>query len=127
MPSVTVMGNDVLSVEHYRGPCSPVYQLASPAAGFLPLAKPLPPCPLYAWMKANTSAAMSSQDFDALATALTKAATFAPAGYTNWASIARDGADAAKAQSLDGVKAACRGCHNQYKDRYKKEMRDRPI
>ena len=89
--------------------------------------KPLPPCPLYAWMKANTSAAMSSQDFDALATALTKAATFAPPGYTNWASIARDGADAAKAQSLDGVKASCRGCHNQYKDKYKKEMRDRAI
>jgi hypothetical protein len=87
----------------------------------------MPPCPLYAWMKANTSAAMSSQDFDALATALTKVVTFAPAGYTNWASIARDGADAAKAQSLDGVKASCRGCHNQYKDRYKKEMRDRPI
>lgn len=87
----------------------------------------MPPCPLYAWMKANTSAAMSSQDFDALGVALTKAATFAPAGYTNWASIARDGADAAKAQSLDGVKASCRGCHNQYKDRYKKEMRDRPI
>jgi hypothetical protein len=78
-------------------------------------------------MKANTSAAMSAQDFDALVVALTKAATFAPAGYTNWGSIARDGADAAKAQSLDGVKASCRGCHNQYKDRYKKEMRDRPI
>lgn len=89
--------------------------------------KPLPPCPLYAWMKANTSAAMSAEDFDALAVALDKTVTFAPAGYTNWASIAKDGASAAHAQSLDGVKAACRGCHNQYKDKYKKEMRDRPI
>ncbi len=78
-------------------------------------------------MKANTSAAMSAEDFDALAVALDKTATFAPAGYTNWASIAKDGASAAHAQSLDGVKAACRGCHNQYKDKYKKEMRDRPI
>jgi hypothetical protein len=78
-------------------------------------------------MKANTSAAMSAEDFDGLATALDKAATFAPAGYTNWASIAKDGASAAHAQSLDGVKASCRGCHNQYKDKYKKEMRDRPI
>jgi hypothetical protein len=89
--------------------------------------KPLPPCPLYAWMKANTSAAMSSQDFDGLAAALTKTASFAPPGYTNWVSISKDGADAARAQSLDGVKGACRGCHNQYKDRYKKELRDRPI
>jgi hypothetical protein len=96
---------------------------AAPACGD----KPLPPCPLYAWMKANTSAAMSAEDFDALATALDKAATFAPAGYTNWVSIAKDGASAAHAQSLDGVKASCRGCHNQYKDKYKKEMRDRPI
>jgi hypothetical protein len=78
-------------------------------------------------MKANTSAAMSAQDFDALATALDKVPAFAPAGYTNWVSISKDGADAARAQSLDGVKASCRGCHNQYKDRYKKEMRDRPI
>jgi hypothetical protein len=89
--------------------------------------KPLPPCPLQGWMKANTSPAMTAQDFGALATALDKIVTFAPAGYTNWISISRDGADAARAQTLDGVKASCRGCHNQYKDRYRKEMRDRPI
>jgi hypothetical protein len=78
-------------------------------------------------MKANTSAAMSAQDFDALAVALGKVAGLAPPGYANWASIGRDGASAARAQSLDGVKASCRGCHNQYKDKYKKEMRNRPI
>ncbi len=93
--------------------------------------KPLPACPLAAWMKKNTSPAMTAQDFGALATALEKIVSFAPAGstppYTNWVSISRDGADAARAQSLDGVKASCRGCHNQYKDRYRKEMRDRPI
>jgi hypothetical protein len=89
--------------------------------------KPLPPCPLAAWMKANTSPAMTAQDFVALDKALQKIVTFAPPGYTNWVSISNDGADAARAASLDGVKAACRGCHNQYKDRYRKEMRDRPI
>jgi hypothetical protein len=78
-------------------------------------------------MKANTSPAMATEDMDALATALDKIVTFAPAGYANWASIARDGASAARAQSLDAVKASCRGCHSQYKDRYKKEMRDRAI
>jgi hypothetical protein len=89
--------------------------------------KPLPACPLAAWMKSNTSPAMTAQDFGALAKALEKIVSFAPAGYTNWVSISNDGADAARAQSLDGVKASCRGCHNQYKDRYRKEMRDRPI
>jgi hypothetical protein len=78
-------------------------------------------------MKANTSAAMSAQDFDALAKALDRVVGFAPSAYGNWGSIARDGANAARAQNLDGVKGSCRGCHNQYKDRYKKEMRDRAI
>ncbi len=89
--------------------------------------KPLPPCPLYTWMKANTSPAISAADFDALDTALEKVATFAPPGYANWVSIAKDGADAARVQNLDAVKAACRGCHNQYKAKYKREMRDRAI
>jgi hypothetical protein len=78
-------------------------------------------------MKTNTSPAMSAQDFDALAVALDKAAGFAPPGYGNWASIAHDGASAARSQSLDGVKASCRSCHTQYKDKYKRELRDRPI
>jgi hypothetical protein len=81
-------------------------------------------------MKANTSPAMAAQDFGAMATALDKIVAFAPgakAGYGNWASIARDGASAARAQNYDAVRAACRGCHNQYKDKYKKEMRDRPL
>jgi hypothetical protein len=88
---------------------------------------PLRPCPLNAWMKANTSPAIFANDFETLAIDFEKVASFAPANYQNWSSIAKDGADAARARSLDGVKAACRSCHAQYKDRYKKEMRDRPL
>ena len=89
--------------------------------------KPLPPCPLYAWMKANMSGPMNGQDFGELATAFDKAVLMAPAGYPNWASIARDGGSGARGQSLEAVKSACRGCHNQYKDKYKREMRARSI
>jgi hypothetical protein len=89
--------------------------------------KPAPPCPLAAWMKANASPAITSQNFDALAELLAKTAAFAPQGYTNWASISRDGADAARVQSLDAVKASCRSCHNQYRAKYKAEMRARPL
>ncbi len=78
-------------------------------------------------MKANTSPAVASQDFAALATALDKIATFAPPGYGNWASISRDGAKAARDNNLDAAKRSCTGCHDQYKARYKKEMRDRKI
>lgn len=89
--------------------------------------KPLPNCPLQGWMKENTNPAIAAKDFPALATALDKVATFAPAGYTNWASIAKDGAKAARASDLTATKAACRTCHDQYKDKYKKELRTRKI
>jgi hypothetical protein len=78
-------------------------------------------------MKANTSAAMATKDFDALAKALDATAGLAPPGYGNWVSISRDGAKAARAQDLDAVKQSCKGCHNQYQERYKKEIRTRKI
>ena len=78
-------------------------------------------------MKANTSASLNARDFPALVSALDRVAGFAPPGYTNWALIAKDGADAARVEDADAVKASCRGCHRQYKDRYRAEMRDRPI
>jgi hypothetical protein len=89
--------------------------------------KPLPDCPLQRWMKDNTAAASTSGDLAALAKALDKIATIAPPGYTNWASIANDGAAAARAGSLDAARAACTGCHNQYKAKYKAELRTRPV
>ncbi len=90
--------------------------------------KPLPDCPMQAWMKANTSAAMSSKDFAALEVALKKTATLAPgAGYPNWISISKDGAEAARTQDIGALKASCRGCHDQYKSKYKAELRTRPV
>lgn len=89
--------------------------------------KPLPDCPLQGWMKTNTNPAIASQDFPGLATALDKVVTFAPPGYTNWASIAKDGAKAARASDMVATKASCRTCHDQYKDKYKKELRTRKI
>jgi hypothetical protein len=101
---------------------------AAPAAATACGTKPLPDCPLQAWMKANTATAMASKDFPAIATALDKIVTFAPAGYTNWASISKDGAAAARASNLDAVKAACRGCHDQYRTKFKADaVRSRPV
>ncbi len=78
-------------------------------------------------MKAHTESDLASGDNAALASDFDKIATFAPSGYTKWASIAKDGATAAKASNTDAVKAACRGCHDQYKSKYKAEMRTRAI
>ena len=85
--------------------------------------------PLLWWMREHTAAAWRQGDSTALAAALDQLVTFAPKepAFENWASIARDGADAARAGSVDGVKAACRGCHDQYRKSYKDGMRARPV
>lgn len=89
--------------------------------------KPLPDCPLQGWMRAHAEAPLASGDLPALAESLDAISKMAPPGYTNWASIARDGAATARTNQVDAVKAACRSCHQQYKTKYKAELRDRKI
>ena len=88
--------------------------------------------PLQVWMKQNMTPPMNAKNWQGMADSLERAAQLAPpnhatAGYPNWVSIAKDGANAARAADLEAVKAACRGCHQQYKDKYRAEMRSRPI
>jgi len=90
--------------------------------------KPLPDCPLQGWMKTNANPPVMAGDTAALAPVLEKIVAFAPgAGYPNWASIAKDGAAAAKSGDLTAAKASCRTCHDQYKQKYKNEIRTRKI
>jgi len=103
-------------------PAAPIAK-ASPTCGD----SPLPRCPLGSWMKANAAPALNARDFGALAAALDTVVRFSVPNYPNWGSIARDGASAARIENLDAVKAACRGCHTQYRGRYKNEMRDRTL
>lgn len=78
-------------------------------------------------MKSNANPPVMTSDLPGLAATLDKIAAMAPPGYTNWASIAKDGATAAKGGDLTAAKAACRSCHDQYKQKYKTEMRARKI
>lgn len=78
-------------------------------------------------MKANTNPAMNASDFAALAKALDAIAGFAPTGYTNWIAISSDGARAARSSNMAGVKGSCKTCHDQYKARYKNELRASPV
>jgi hypothetical protein len=89
--------------------------------------KPLPDCPLQAWMKANANPPMMTSDLPKLAEAFDKIAKLGPTGYTNWASIAKDGASAARANDLAAAKRACGSCHDQYKAKYRTELRTRPV
>ena len=85
-------------------------------------------CPLQAWMRANMYPRMRVQDWQGIADSLERCSKLAPrSGYPNWVSISIDGANAARAADMEAVKAACRGCHEQYKDKYRAELRSRPI
>ncbi len=78
-------------------------------------------------MKSTANPAALASDGAALAAAFETMVGFAPGGYTNWASIAHDGAAAARSGDVTAAKAACRSCHDQYKAKYKTELRARKI
>ena len=82
-----------------------------------------PKTPLGKWMKPNMGAPMAGQDFGALqkgfdAVAAKPPAKGASSDYAQWAAIAKKGSAAAAASDAAGVKAACKGCHDQYKQAY---------
>jgi len=90
-------------------------------------AKGQKPCPMQGWMKKVMAEASSSDEGDKLAQALAYAARRPPPGYTEWTALAEGGAAKARAGDVDGAKAACKRCHDLYKERYEGEMRDRPF
>ena len=102
---------------------------AIPAAGDGPTCgvKPLPDCPMQAWMKANAAGALASEDLGAIALAFGKMAALAPPGYGGWSTIAGEGAAAAKGGNLQLARAACSSCHTQYRAKYKSENRARSL
>lgn len=83
--------------------------------------------PLAVWMRGPATASFNSGDLEAIAISFERMIPWAPSGYANWASIAKDGADAARAGSMEGVKAACRGCHAQYRAPYMATFATRPL
>jgi hypothetical protein len=85
--------------------------------------------PLLFFMRDRIAPATRRNDAVSLAEALDELATFAPSepAYANWASIAKDAADAARAGSVEGVRAACRSCHTQYRAPYKNALRARRL
>jgi hypothetical protein len=84
------------------------------------------PCPLQKWMRANLGAPLASNDGAALEANLNKVANASPDAAWTWKRIASDGAAAAAKNDIAGAKAACKGCHDAYKDQYKQRFRTRP-
>ena len=91
-----------------------------------------PKTPLGKWMKPNMGAPLAGQDFAALQKAFDLIASKPPPGaagadYPNWAATAQEGSAASAKQDLAGVKAACKHCHDPYKEKYQKDFVDRPF
>lgn len=85
------------------------------------------PCPLQKWMRANMGPALAANDMPALAKALDQSASYSPDASWTWAKMAKDGADAARKGDVAGAKAACKSCHDAYKDKYKAQFRAKAI
>jgi hypothetical protein len=82
------------------------------------------PCPLQRWMRQNMAPAVAAGDNAGLAAALDKVAATSPdASWSTWSTISKQGSDAAKKGDLAGAKAACKSCHDAYKDKYKAQYR----
>ena len=92
--------------------------------------KNLPDCPLQAWMKRYATTMLAFGDISSIADVFDQIAFLAPSrtfpgavAYPYWVSIAQDGAAASRIGDLTAAKAACRGCHEQYRGRYHSEFR----
>ena len=71
---------------------------------------------------------MAGSDFDTLKKSFDVVGSKPPgAAYPNWATLSKQGSAAAAAQDLSAVKAACKGCHDQYKQNYIKDFPATPF
>jgi hypothetical protein len=88
----------------------------------------LPPCPLQAWMRATIAAPLAGNNTGALAVGLERAAALQPdPGWASWRTIALQGAAAAKKGDVAGARAACKGCHDAWREAYKRQYRGRIV
>lgn len=86
------------------------------------------PCPLQKWMQDNIGSKMADGNLKDVATGLDKAASLSPdPGWSEWATIAKTGADAARKGDMPGTKAACKNCHDKFKQQYKDKYRTHPV
>jgi hypothetical protein len=122
---ITFLGAALFALAHGR---LPLAEAADAACG----GKGQPSCPLQGWMEKNMDPAVEKADMKALAAAFEQIKKFVPdpkwnEGDAGWSKISSDGAAAAKKADMAAVKATCKSCHKAFRDKYKKEFRDKPI
>lgn len=92
------------------------------ATGVAAAAGPL--TPLGNWMKPNMGAVLAGQDFATLQKNFGIVGSKPPptGDYGQWSTFASAGAAAAGKQDAVAVKAACKSCHDTYKEKYRKDF-----
>jgi hypothetical protein len=85
-----------------------------------------PACPLEGWMETELSGPLQTKDWEHLGRSLRALVADAPAPFARWGEWASRGSAAARGRDGDAVRAACKGCHNAYRDDYRRRMPDRP-
>ncbi|HLK35776.1 MAG TPA: hypothetical protein VKU41_03415 [Polyangiaceae bacterium] len=80
--------------------------------------------PLGKWMKKHMGTQLAGQDFAGLKESLDLVGQKPPpsGSYPKWVSMCQTGSAAAAKQDVAGVKAACKACHDTYKEQYIKEF-----
>jgi len=79
-------------------------------------------------MRSNIAAPLAANNSAALAVGLERAASLNPdPSWGSWSTIAAQGAAAAKKGDIAGARAACKGCHDSWREAYRKKYRTRPI
>jgi hypothetical protein len=112
-------------------PITPAPVAAAPAA--TPLAEPScgqdnqADCPLQHWMDQRMNTAFTTRNVRDLVSAFRFLSKIAPARYQDWVGWAAGGAAAAARSDFQVVKRACTGCHNDYRERYRLELRGRAL
>ena len=99
-------------------------------------ARPQPPAqaiqadvgsPLRAWMRSNAQRPLVDGNLAAVTVAFERIETFAPPGYEGWAADATRGAAAARKGDQEALRAACKQCHDDFRERYRGEYRSRAL
>jgi hypothetical protein len=78
-------------------------------------------------MDSHMNAALSNEDYIAMERGFRQLAEDQPPGFSGWGYIAGTGAEAAERQDQTGVRAACDGCHEDYREQYRSTIRHRPL
>jgi hypothetical protein len=78
-------------------------------------------------MRVDMALASSTNDGPSLARTLDRVSNLAPDASWSWASISRNGADAARRGDLTAARAACATCHQAYKADWRARYRDRAV